>query len=96
MWGIVALGVLLVVQTVLQFIALADLYRRPAERLNIANKWVWFAIILFGQSLGSIVYLAVGRKPAPVTEVASSVPAVSRAARAADALYGARKGDKTR
>lgn len=95
-WGLVAIGVLIVVQVVLDVIAFLDLYKRPVERLTIANKWVWVAIILLVQTFGAIIYLVAGRKPSPVAEVASSSPAASRAARAADALYGTRKDADTR
>jgi len=90
-WGIAAIGVLIVVQVVLDVIAFLDLYKRPVDRLTIENKWVWVAIILLVSTFGAIVYLVAGRKPAPAAEVASSAPAASRAARAADSLYGARK-----
>ena len=90
-WGIAALGVLVVVQLVLDVWAFVDLYRRPTEQLTIANKWIWVAIILFISTLGAIIYLVIGRKPAPMAEVAPQRPAASRAENAADALYGARK-----
>ena len=90
-WGLVAIGVLIVVQVVLDVIAFLDLYKRPVDRLTIENKWVWVAIILLVSTFGAIVYLVAGRKPAAVAEVVSSAPATSRGARAADALYGTRK-----
>jgi hypothetical protein len=90
-WGIAALGVLVVVQLVLDVWALVDLYGRPVGQLTIANKWIWVAIILLVSTLGAIIYLVVGRKPVPVTEVAPRRPAASRAESAADALYGTRK-----
>lgn len=90
-WVLVAIGVLIVVQVVLDVIAFLDLYKRPVDRLTIENKWVWVAIILLVSTFGAIVYLVAGRKPAAVAEVASSAPAASRAARAADALYGTGK-----
>lgn len=91
-WGLVALGVLIVVQIVLDVIALTDLYRRPVEQLTMPNKWIWVAIILLASTIGAILYLIIGRRPAPVAEVAPTASDASRAARAADTLYGAPKG----
>lgn len=85
-----ALGVLLVVQLVLQVYAIVDLVKRSADRLTLP-KWAWVAIIVFGEILGPIVYLVAGRKPALATDVASQRPVAARAANAADSLYGARK-----
>ena len=91
-WGQVALGVFVVAQIVLEVYALVDLYRRPVDRLTLSNKWVWAAIILLISTFGAIIYLIVGRKPAPAAEVASRGNASARGANAADALYGAPKG----
>ena len=95
-WGLVALGALVVVQVVLDVVAFIDLYKRPVEELTIANKWVWVAIILLVSTLGAIIYLLAGHRPAPVAEVASPVAAASRGEAAADALYGARKDSEVR
>jgi hypothetical protein len=95
-WGLAALGVLIVVQVVLDVFAFVDLYRRPVDQLTISNKWIWVAIILFISTLGAILYFVVGRKPAPVVEVAPQRPATARAENAADALYGARKDAEPR
>jgi uncharacterized membrane protein YcfT len=91
-WGIAVLGVLIVVQLALDVWAFMDLYRRPVDQLTISNKWIWVVIILFVSTLGAILYLLVGRKPAPVAEVAPQRPAADRGANAADALYGPPKG----
>jgi hypothetical protein len=94
--AIVALGALLVIQAVLDVVALVDLYKRPKDRLTIANKWVWVAIILLISTIGAIVYLVIGRKPAPAAEVRPASSTATRAADAADALYGGRKDDEIR
>jgi hypothetical protein len=91
-WGLVAIGALIVAQIVLDVYAFVDLYRRPVDQLTLSNKWVWVAIILFVSTIGAIVYLIVGRKPAPVAEVAPRDSAAARGANAADALYGPPKG----
>ena len=91
-WGLVGIGVIVVVDLVLYVWALTDLYRRPVQELTIANKWVWAAIILLVSTFGAIIYLLAGRKPAPVAETRPQASGAQRGANAADALYGAPKG----
>ena len=55
---------LIVVQLALQLYALADLARR--DRVRGDRKWAWALAIAFGNLVGAIVYLAVGRAPAEV------------------------------
>jgi heme/copper-type cytochrome/quinol oxidase subunit 4 len=86
--ALVAIGVMVVVQLVLDVIALLDLYRRPAEQVTTGKKWVWILIILGVNTIGAILYLVVGRKPPMVTEVPLSAPGATRASDAADLLYG--------
>lgn len=90
-------GVLVVVivagliQLTLDVIALVDLYRRPVDRVALGNKWAWVAIILLVNLLGAILYLVVGRKPAPAAEfLPPSSPSASRTEGIADSLYGRR------
>jgi hypothetical protein len=94
--ALIALGALLVVQVVLDVVALVDLYKRPNDQLTIAYKWVWVAIILLISTIGAILYLVIGRKPAAAVEARPAAPAAARAANAADALYGAREDDVAR
>jgi hypothetical protein len=94
--ALTALGALAVLQIVLDVIALVDLHRRPTERVVFTNKWVWVAIILLISTIGAIVYLAAGRRPAPAADVRPQSPARARAADAADLLYGARKDAEKR
>ena len=95
-WGLVALGVLVVVQITLDVIALLDLYRRPTSQVVLANKWIWVAIILLTSSffsLGAIIYLVAGRRPAVLTDDAAPSQSTSvRTENVADALYGPRDG----
>jgi hypothetical protein len=63
-WGLVALGVLAVLQIALDVFALVDLYRRPIDQVVFANKWIWLAIVLLVSTVGAIIYLVVARKPA--------------------------------
>jgi hypothetical protein len=88
---LVASGVLLIAELVLDVIALVDLYRRPIERVALGSKWAWVAIVVLVNFLGAILYLVLGRKPAPRTEEPPQTPMPARTrANIADALYGPR------
>jgi hypothetical protein len=80
----------------LDVIALLDLYRRPTSQVVLANKWIWVAIILLTSSffsLGAIIYLVAGRRPAVLTDDAAPSQSTSvRTENVADALYGPRDG----
>ena len=83
---------LIVVQLAVQLYALADLARR--DRVRGERKWVWALVIAFGNLVGAIVYLAVGRAPSegdmPAVSSAASTAGGEAARRAVDALYGPR------
>jgi hypothetical protein len=85
---LVGLGVLILVQVVLDVIAFVDLYRRPVEQVTTGKKWIWVLIILFVNTIGAILYFVIGRKPAAAVEVLPSAPAAARASDAANLLYG--------
>ena len=51
---------IVVIQLVLMAVALRDLVQ-PDRRVKGDNKGVWALVIVFGQLLGPIVYLALGR-----------------------------------
>jgi len=89
-WGLVALGVLAVVQITLDVIALVDLYRRPVERLVFANKWIWVAIVLLVSTVGAIIYLVIARKPDVLSENAAASSSPVRTEDVAENLYGPR------
>ena len=96
-WVLVVLGVLAVVQITLDVIALLDLYRRPTAQVVFENKWIWVAIVLLVNTVGPILYLAVGRKSPPVAHDAAAPPSPPvRAEDIADVLYGRRKEDGPR
>ncbi len=90
--GLVGIGILGLVQVSLQVLALLTAFQTPEERLAGGKRWIWILIVVFGQLLGAILFLAVARRPAPDEDplrredTASSVDA--RARRAADVLYG--------
>ena len=89
-WAVVALGVLAVVQITLDVIALVDLYRRPVKQVVFGNKWIWVVIILLVNTLGAIIYLVAGRKPAAIAENARTASPPARIENIADTLYGPR------
>jgi hypothetical protein len=51
---------LIAVQVALIVIALRDL-ARPERRVRGGDKRVWALVIIFGEILGPLIYLAVGR-----------------------------------
>jgi hypothetical protein len=80
---------LIVTQIALQIYALVDLARRNAVRGG--KKWVWAIVIAFGNFVGAIVYLIVGRTPPQVDIPGGAATAGGDAARrAVDSLYGPR------
>jgi hypothetical protein len=90
-WGLVALGVLVVLDITLDVMALADLYRRPIDQVVFANKWIWVAVILLVNTIGAIIYLVAARKPAVLTDDATpSGPTSVHTEDVADTLYGPR------
>ena len=92
---LVLLGLVLVLEIVLDVIALVDLYRRPIERVALGNKWVWVVVIVLVNLIGSILYLAVGRKSAALADDGGSPQAKAHTnANIADALYGPRDDTK--
>ncbi len=91
-WALVVLGVLALASITLEVIALLDLYRRPTEEVVLANKWIWVAIVLLVNTVGAVIYLAAGRKPAIIdTQAAKLASPLVRPENIADALYGPRE-----
>ena len=91
--ALAALVVLALLAISLDMFALRDLFRRPTSQVVFANKWIWVAIILLASSfsLGAIIYLVAGRRPAVLTDTAAPSEAISvRTESVADALYGPR------
>jgi hypothetical protein len=89
-WAVVALGVLAVAQITLDVVALLDLYRRPNQQVVFGNKWIWVVIVLLVNTLGAIIYLVAGRKPAAIAENARTASPPARIENIADTLYGPR------
>lgn len=89
---LVLLGVLIVVQIVLEVWALIVLFKTPDDRLLLGKKWPWVLIILLVNTIGAVIFLAAGRTKPPVDDRADgaqpAVPTGDAAARAVDVLYG--------
>ena len=83
---------LIVVQLAVQLYALADLARR--DRVRGDRKWAWALLIVFGNLVGAIIYLAIARPPAELDiragDSAANTAGGEAARRAVDALYGPR------
>ena len=85
--ALVALIVLGVAEVALVVFCLVDLVRRPAVLGD--RKWLWALLIVLFAIPGSIIYLAVGRVPAPAADPLPEDAPEDRPAAdtAADALY---------
>lgn len=98
-WAWVALAALALAAIALDVVALRDLYRRPTTQVAFANKWIWVAIIVLASnlSLGAIIYLVAGRRPAVLPDDAAPAESPSvRTESVADALYGPRDAEDRR
>lgn len=83
--------VVVLAQLTLMVIALRRWHRTPDERLALVPRWAWLLIIVFGQLVGPLVFLAAGRRPEPAADPARRPhdAATSHAVRdAVDTLYG--------
>ena len=89
--ALVVLAVVGLIEIGLYVFALVDLYRRPVEQVAALNKWIWLVIILFANPIGAILYLAIGRKPAPAQEGSSPAERPRDSVEdVVDSLYGPR------
>ena len=84
--GLIALVSLAAVQIALQIIALVDLARR--ESVLYRRKWIWLLVIVVGNLLGAVVYLAMARKVEPSADVAARPAGRETADRAVRTIYG--------
>ncbi|HZL06329.1 MAG TPA: PLD nuclease N-terminal domain-containing protein [Coriobacteriia bacterium] len=67
-WLLAGIGVLVIVQLVVEIYALIRLFRTPDRQLVFGKKWPWVLIILFVNLVGAIVFLAAGRHPAAAVD----------------------------
>ncbi len=51
---------LILLQLILMIVALVDLIHR--EKARFLPKWAWAIVIVFGELIGPILYLVLGRK----------------------------------
>ncbi len=84
--GLIALVSLAAVQVALQIFGLVDLARR--ESVLYGSKWIWLLVIVAGNLLGAVVYLAVARKVEPSADVAARPAGRETADRAVRTIYG--------
>ena len=90
--AVVALAVLVAVQLGLQVYCLVDLARR--ERVPGGRKWLWALVIVAGNLIGAVAYIAIMRgaaRAAPVADAETGGGPQARE-RAIDRLYGDPKG----
>lgn len=96
--AVVALVVVIaLVNVALAVVSLVSLIPRPAAAIRFHNRWIWVALILLVNVIGSLLYLAFGRIDAPLPEGTGRPPGdrsvTDRAAAAVDLLYGPRPQD---
>jgi hypothetical protein len=87
---LLVIGALGVVELALDVVALVLLVRTPQSRVTLP-KWLWAVLIIFINLIGSILFLAIGRRPTPVADPRASGAARGphpAASSVADALYG--------
>lgn len=87
---ILGIGVLIVVQLTLDVLALLDLYKRDKSRVQFENKWIWVAVIVLVNTIGAVIYLVAGRKPAAAAESPTKSNG-DAATNVVNVLYGAPK-----
>ena len=100
-WALAGIVVLGLVQLCLQVLALVNAFRTPEERLVTGRRWVWVVVIVVGQLMGTIIYLAAARKPVVQEDTihsrsTSDASARAEAKKAADLLYGSSSETKDR
>jgi hypothetical protein len=86
--AVIALAVLVVAQVTLLVISVVVLARTARERLVFDRKWPWALIIALVNIIGPVMFLAVGRRAAPVDVSQSAEPKGDSLARAVENLYG--------
>ncbi|MBS3181926.1 PLD nuclease N-terminal domain-containing protein [Leucobacter manosquensis] len=80
-------------QALLAAVGLLVLVNTPTERVQFGRKWPWVLIILLVNTIGTILFLAVGRRPAPASDTAAQAPA--NVASTVQGLYGSEPGAQT-
>lgn len=88
---------LVIVQLTLQIWGILDLVKRDKGSFR-GMKLIWFLVILLGESIGAILYFAVGRGMVgtPTVVEQGGAPTADRAKAAVDSLYGQGPSDADR
>ncbi len=73
--------------------ALVSVVSRPDAGVRFGRKWLWIVLIVLVNWIGPLAWFALGRidVPLPHDPSADDAPAVERAARAVELLYGPRE-----
>jgi len=86
-----AVGALILVQLVLQIVAIVQLVKTPQDRVSIGGrKWAWALIILLGEIVGAILWFVLGKTAAPAAVTGQDI-GVAEKRSAVDGLYGSPK-----
>lgn len=88
--ALVFLGVVAAAQLTLQIVALVMLVHTPRERVVFGQRWPWVLIIVLGSLIGSVVFLAAGRRGPGSAEEPIPEPAGDAVTRTVRSLYGDR------
>lgn len=86
--AVIALGGLVAVQFALLVIALVVVLRSPREQIVLGQKWPWVLIILCISLVGPILFLAVGRRAAPIDDTQHARSRDEDLTRTVESLYG--------
>ncbi|MEV4667794.1 PLDc N-terminal domain-containing protein [Microbacterium sp. LWO12-1.2] len=70
---VIALGL----QALFAVIGLVALARTPSDRLVFGRKWPWGLLIVFINTIGTILFLALGRRPAPIADAPPATSATT-------------------
>lgn len=85
--ALIALGIVAAAQLTLQIVALIALVRTPRERVVFGQKWPWVLIVVLGSLIGSIAFLAVGRRGPHTADEPTLEPAGDAVTRTVRSLY---------
>lgn len=91
---IIGLVLLLIIELGFMLWAIIDWAKRPADRIR-GNRILWLLLILLVNIAGPIIYLTVGRLPAPPADDGDAATG-DRARAAVDTLYGQAGGTDDR
>ncbi|MET8579017.1 hypothetical protein [Streptomyces sp. NPDC005012] len=88
---LIALGVILLLHIALVVHCLILLARTPADRLVTGRKWLWAIIVVGVNLIGSVLFLALARRPSATEEQMPDLEPAD-AERVVRGLYGGDRG----